>query len=131
VSLPPGSRGLTLDAGALIGWEKRSHPVRAVIDAARRRKWVVAVPAGVLAQVWRDGARQVLLARLVTAPPVEVVPLDEHGARAAGELCGRLGHADIVDASVVLCARRRGHVVVTSDPGDLARIDPNLPLIVV
>lgn len=131
MSLPGGSSGLTLDAGALIGWERRSLRVRALIDVARRRDLPIVVPAGALAQVWRDGARQALLARLLAAPPVLIVPLDEHAARAAGELCGRVGHADVVDASVVLCARALGHAVVTSDPRDLSRFDPRLPLILV
>jgi PIN domain len=131
LTLPAGCSGLTLDAGALIGWERRSVQVRALLDAAHRRGWPIAVPSGALAQVWRNGARQALLARLVSAPPVDIVSLDEHVARAAGELCGYAGHADVVDASVVLCARQRRHAAVTSDPTDLARFDPRLPLIVV
>jgi hypothetical protein len=39
--------------------------------------------------------------------------------------------ADIVDAHVVICARRTGQVVVTSDPGDIGRIDPDLRLVAV
>jgi predicted nucleic acid-binding protein len=34
------------------------------------------------------------------------------------------------DAHVVLCARRSGQPVVTSDPGDLKKIAPELSLIV-
>ena len=50
-------------------------------------------------------------------------------ARTVGEMCADIGHADIVDVHVALCARERDHAVVTSDPADLARIDPGLPLI--
>jgi hypothetical protein len=32
---------------------------------------------------------------------------------------------------VVLCATQRGHAVVTTDPEDLARVNPNLDLITV
>lgn len=39
--------------------------------------------------------------------------------------------SDVVDASMVLCARGRGHRVLTSDPGDLAALDAGLPQIVV
>jgi len=35
------------------------------------------------------------------------------------------------DASVVLCARLRRHVVVTSDRDDLLRFDPGLRVVVV
>jgi len=44
-------------------------------------------------------------------------------------MCADSGHADTVDEHVALCAREREHAVVTSDPDDLARIDPGLPLI--
>jgi predicted nucleic acid-binding protein len=37
----------------------------------------------------------------------------------------------VVDASVVLCARRRGQAVMTSDERDLRRLDPTLRLIAV
>jgi hypothetical protein len=36
---------------------------------------------------------------------------------------------DIVDAHVVICARRAGQPVVTSDAADLRRLDPRLPLV--
>ncbi|MBL9017928.1 MAG: hypothetical protein JNL83_27325 [Myxococcales bacterium] len=91
----------------------------------------IAVPAGVIAQVWRDGRRQARLARLLALDDVEVVALDGLAARAAGQLCGVTGTTDVVDASVVLCARARAHRIATSDPDDLARLDPAAELIVV
>ena len=39
------------------------------------------------------------------------------------------GTSDIADAHVVICARRAGQPVVTSDPGDLRQLDPALRLI--
>ena len=47
-------------------------------------------------------------------------------AKAAGVLCGRSRTADVIDASVVLAARSRDAVVVTTDETDLRRIDPEL-----
>jgi hypothetical protein len=44
-------------------------------------------------------------------------------------LCAASGASDVVDVSVVVCARERGHPVVTSDPGDIAAIDPGLTLL--
>jgi len=123
--------GLTLDAGALIAFERTDRKVIALLARALERDLAIAVPAGVVAQVWRDGRRQVRLARLLGADEVEVEVLDDRGARAAGQLCGARRTADIVDASVVLCARARGHRIVTSDPDDLARLDPAASLIVV
>ena len=52
-------------------------------------------------------------------------------ARAVGVLCGRSGHADIVDVHVALHAREHGHAVVTSDPNDIALVDPSLTVITV
>ncbi len=49
-------------------------------------------------------------------------------ARAVGLLCGRSGHADVVDVSVALCARQRNLHVITSDPEDLGAVDDALIL---
>jgi hypothetical protein len=123
--------GLTLDAGALIAFERNDRVAVTTILRIRERGLGVAVPAGVLGQVWRDGARQVRLVRLLGSRDVEIVPLEDRSARAAGQLCGASRTADVIDASVVLCARERGHAVMTSDLDDLRRLDPNVQLIAV
>jgi len=87
------------------------------------------VPAGVVAQAWRGGTRQARLARFLRLATVTVIPLDEPGARAAGALCGLASTADVVDASVVICARNRDHAVISSDPSDLAVLDPTLRIV--
>lgn len=89
----------------------------------------LAAPVGAVAQVWRNGRRQARLARLLGAHEIEIVPLDDQGAREAGQLCGIRGTADVIGASVVLCARARGHRVLTSDPDDLRRLDPGAILL--
>jgi hypothetical protein len=118
--------GLTLDAGALIAFERNDRAVVAVIARARERKIRLAAPAGAVGQVWRDGSRQVRLARLLGSDLVEIEPLDDRRARAAGQLCGVAGTRDVIDASVVLCARARGHGVLTSEPAGLQRLDASL-----
>jgi hypothetical protein len=85
----------------------------------------------VVAQVWRDGRTQARLARLLALEELEVEVLDDLRARAAGQLCGATGTSDLVDASVVLTARVRRLPIVTSDPEDLRRLDPHIPLIVI
>jgi predicted nucleic acid-binding protein len=57
-----------------------------------------------------------------------VVPLDARSAFLAGLLLGRRGGADVVDASVVVCARRYRQPVVTADVEDLRKLDPELRL---
>jgi hypothetical protein len=121
--------GLTLDAGALVAFERNDRRVVVLLRRALERGDRLAVPAGVVGQVWRDGARQAPLARLLGSRLVQVEPLDDLTARAAGQLCGVSRTRDVVDASVVLCARRRGQAVVTSDGGDLRRLDGGLRLV--
>jgi hypothetical protein len=62
----------------------------------------------------------------VKMPTTIVSSLDQVLAEAAEVLCGRAGSSDVIDASVVLVARRERAVVVTSDVGDLLRLDPGL-----
>lgn len=121
--------GLTLDTGALIGVERASARVATLLTAARRQSLEVRVPAPALAQVFRGGHRQARLARFLNYPETRVVPFDEEAARAAGSLLGASGTTDVVDAAVVVCAWRFDDAVVTSDPGDLARLDPRLELV--
>jgi hypothetical protein len=123
--------GLTLDAGALIAFERNDRRVVALLARALEVRYSLTVPAGVVGQVWRDGRRQARLARLLGSEQVEIEALDDQRAREAGQLCGVMGVADVIDASAVLCARRRGHRIVTSDPVDIRRLDPSLPVIVV
>jgi predicted nucleic acid-binding protein len=120
------SYGLTMDASALIAFERNDRAVVAILVRAQQHKARLAAPAGVVGQVWRDGRRQVRLARLLGSDLVEVVPLDDERARAAGQLCGIAGTPDVIDASVVMCARERGHGVLTSDVDDLERLDASL-----
>jgi hypothetical protein len=121
--------GITLDAGALIAFERSDRRVVAILARALAHELRLVVPAGVVGQVWRDGRRQVRLARLLAADEVEIEVLDDRRARAAGQLCGVKGTHDVVDASVVLGARERGDRVITSDPRDLRRLDATLELI--
>jgi hypothetical protein len=123
--------GLTLDAGALIAFERNDRRTVTIIARAVARRIPLAAPAGVVGQVWRDGRRQVRLVRLLGSGAVEIESLDDARARAAGQLCGAAGTSDVIDASVVLCARARGHGVLTSDPGDLERLDAHLQLVAV
>jgi hypothetical protein len=121
--------GLTLDAGALIAFERGDRYITTLVRTALEHEVLLVVPAGVVGQVWRDGRKQARIAKLLGSSIVEVEPLDDAAARRAGQLCGVTRTHDVVDASVVLCARRRGHAVVTCDAGDLRRLDPTLELI--
>jgi len=121
--------GLTLDAGALIAVDRSEARMTALLHRVVERGVPLAVPAGVVAQAWRGGPRQARLARLLTAPETDIVPIDGATARAIGVICGHTGVDDVVDVSVVLCARERADTIVTADRGDLRRIDPKARLI--
>lgn len=122
---------VTFDAGALIAFERADRRVIAIVARALHHGDSIAVPAGVVGQVWRDGRRQARLARLLASKPVEVEALDDEQARAAGQLCGARRTNDVIDACVARCARRRGGAVVTSDPGDIGHLDPTLRIIAI
>ena len=119
------TRGRVLDAGALIAIERGDERARQQIQVADRQ---LIIPAPVLAQVWRDGARQARLARLVGSHRTSVEILDEQLAKSVGVLLGRSGTSDVADASVVLAARRYEAVVVTTNAADIRRLDPALPI---
>lgn len=127
--MTPARGGLTLDTGALIGLERGDEQVRSLLQRAVADEIPLAVPAGVVAQAWRGGPRQARIARLLADPDVHVVVLDDPTARAVGSLIARSGHQDVVDVSVALCAAERRNVVLTSDPDDVAKVDPRLALI--
>lgn len=109
-------RGLTLDAGALIGLDRDDREVWLLLTAAIRRRDRPTIPAPVVAQVWRS-PRQANLSRAIKSCRVE--PTDIALSRAAGELCGRADRHDAVDAIVVASAARRADAVVTSDLHDV------------
>jgi len=121
--------GATLDAGALIALDRSDRRVIALVARAAERSATVAVPATALAQAIRVPDRQVLLARLIRQPTTEVEQLDRVAATNVGRLLAASGTSDITDAHVVVCARRHGHAVVTSDAADLRRLDPDLDIV--
>ncbi|MDP9000077.1 MAG: hypothetical protein M3O46_08200 [Myxococcota bacterium] len=122
------SNAVVLDAGALIAFERADPRMRALCREALRIRGRLVIPAGVVGQVWRGPARQVSIHALLAGPVTEVPPLDQVLAEASGTLCGRTGTSDVVDASVVLTARRERAVIVTSDIDDLRRLDPKAVL---
>jgi hypothetical protein len=125
----PRPRPVVLDAGALIAFERNDKKIRTLIELAVRHGGLLHSPAGVVGQVWRDGSVQARLARLLGSGVVEVRALDREEAQAAGVLCGQSHTSDVVDASVVLLARRHSATVVTSDPDDLRGLDAKLALV--
>jgi hypothetical protein len=121
--------GVTLDAGALIALDRNDRRLIVLLARARETAAPVTVPATAFAQAIRQPDRQARLARLVRQPTTDVVSLDRVDATHVGRLLAASGTADVVDAHVVVCAKRADQQVVTSDPGDLRSLDPTIRLI--
>jgi predicted nucleic acid-binding protein len=119
-------RGLTLDAGALIAFERGEQRVRAILREASTSDRTITVPATVVAEAWRGGRRR-WLADLLGLAVVE--PLTDELARRAGELLGRTGTNNTVDATVAVSAAQRGDIIVTSDPEDMQVFADDLPVV--
>lgn len=123
--------GVTLDAGGLIALDRNDRRVVVLLARAVETNSRVTIPASALAQAIRRPERQARLARLIRQPSSDVVPLDRVDAVNVGRLLAASGTSDVVDAHVVVCARRTAQRVVTSDPDDLTLLDPTVELIVV
>ena len=121
--------GVTLDAGGLIALDRNDRRLVVLLARARETGARVTVPATALAQAIRQPDRQVRLARLVRQPTTDVIALDRVDATNVGKLLAASATFDIVDAHVVICARRSQQQVVTSDPDDLRLLDPTVRLI--
>ena len=122
---------MTMDAGALIAVDRNDRRVLVLLARARETGSRVTVPASALAQAVRHPERQARLARLLRQPTTDVVPLDRVDATNVGRLLAASGTSDVVDAHVVICARRARQQAVTSDPDDLRALDPTLQVVTI
>jgi hypothetical protein len=123
--------GITMDAGGLIAVDRNDRRVVVLLARARETGSRVTVPASALAQAVRQPERQARLARLLRQPTTDVVALDRVDATNVGRLLAASGTSDVVDAHVVICARRARQQAVTSDPDDLRALDPTLRVVTI
>jgi hypothetical protein len=112
--------GLTLDAGALIAYERGDERIREILAVAYARGMVPTIPAIALAEVWRGDAKDARVARLLKAGSIEVV--DERLAREAGRLRRSTPGAGTVDACIAVGVNKRGDAIATSDADDMRAI---------
>ncbi|MBI2395313.1 MAG: PIN domain-containing protein [Deltaproteobacteria bacterium] len=115
----------TFDTGALIALERRSQRIRQVVTRAVVLGVRISVPAAVVTEWWRarTDARERILSLL------EVEPLSERIAKAAGEALAAVPGASAIDAIVMASAAARGAVVYTSDVDDLERLRSHFPAV--
>ncbi|HET6873756.1 MAG TPA: PIN domain-containing protein [Acidimicrobiales bacterium] len=121
--------GVTLDAAGLIAVDRDDRRMIVLLARARETAATIVVPASALAQAIRRPEHQARLARLLRQPTTSVQPLDRVDATHVGRLLAVTRTSDVVDAHVVVCARRAGQRVVTSDGEDLRRLDPTIQLV--
>jgi hypothetical protein len=110
---------LVLDAGALIAVERQSPGVLGRLRVAAKQSVSVRTSSAVVAQVWRDGARQARVSWMLRG--MHEVPLDPTRSRSIGALLGRNGSLDVVDAAIVELLHD-GDEILTSDPIDIAKL---------
>ena len=120
-----------LDTGALIALERPSRLTLRDLKVARRMGDPVIIPAGCVAQAWRDGSKQTELAKLLRSSATRIAPLDGHGARRVGELLRRSGTSDVVDGHVAFLAVNDERTVCTSDPDDIRHLAPHTRIVAV
>jgi len=111
---------LIIDAGPLIvDGEKLNSRLWALMKRATERGDDLHTTHPVLAQVWRDPARQANLARALRH--VEVHALDD--SVSVGRRLADTDTADVVDAHLVVVAERLGTFVLTADAEDMTKLN--------
>ena len=98
--------GVVLDTGALIALERGNREMAVLVSEARISNTTLTVPAGCVAQAWRDPRRQARVASFLRLTIVDVVALDLIEARRIGLLLAVTGMSDIVDGHVAQCGHR-------------------------
>jgi hypothetical protein len=108
-----------LDAGALIAVDRRDRTIGARLRVLQQQGTPVRASSAVVGQVWRDGRKQVNLARVLAGVGIEALGKDD--GRRIGELLALAASVDVVDAHVALMAAD-GDLVLTSDPADIRKL---------
>lgn len=115
--------GVTFDTGALVGLERRTERMKAVLALIAARRLPVTIPAVVVAE-WYRGQRDW---RRVLALAQRVEPTTETLARIAGTALKATTGSNAIDAIVMASAAQRGDVVYTSDVPDLQALARAFP----
>ena len=111
---------MIIDAGPFIAdAEHLDSRLWAIVKRAAERGEELHTTHPVLAQVWRDRARQVRLAQALRS--FDIHPLDE--SVSVGRRLAESGTADVVDAHLVVVAEQLGTFVLTSDRDDMTKLD--------
>jgi predicted nucleic acid-binding protein len=118
-------RTLVLDAEGLVKLAAGDPKVRALLQRAYERYARVVTAASTLSEVLRGGPRDARMHLILRR--VIVADINADAGRKAGELLGATGmsgHRCAMDAllAVIALAQPRPVLLLTSDPGDMARL---------
>lgn len=128
---PPAPQRLILDSGAVISLARNEKRAHLYLLRALELDTPVEIPAVVLAETVRGGAKDAAVNRVVKAVGNVPATTEQHG-RLAGELLGRARSTSTVDALVVAHAViGGGALILTGDPGDLGSLAERHPEVVV
>jgi hypothetical protein len=109
-----------IDAGPfIIDGDNLNSRLWALIKRATERGDELHTTHPVLAQVWREPARQANLARAVRH--FDVHPLDE--SVTIGRRLAATRTSDVVDAHLAVVAESLGTFILTGDPDDLSKLN--------
>lgn len=115
-------RHLILDSGAIIALARRDPRARAFLARVLELRVHVEVPAVVLAETVRGGARDAPINHLLKTVGSLTETREVH-ARTAGRLLGSARSAETIDALVVAHAvAAGGALILTGDQEDLERL---------
>lgn len=114
---------MILDAGFLVSVDRGERAAQEFLSAALRRGTSLASSHPIVAQVWRNGARQARLARFLGA--IAIHPFDD--GPAVGAVLARSRTADVVHAHLVCLAIRLSDQILTADVDDIATLVASLP----
>ena len=111
---------MIIDAGPfIVDGENLNSRLWALIKRATERGDDLHTTHPVLAQVWRQPARQANLARAVRY--FDIHPLDE--SVTIGRRLAETGTSDVVDAHLAVVAESLGTFILTGDPDDMSRLN--------
>lgn len=111
---------MIFDAGVFIALDTKSkrRVVAAIVEQMYSNQEPMRTTSPVLAQAWRDPARQVAMARLVKA--LDVLPFGD--AKTVGARCATTGTSDVVDADLAIWAEVLNDSILTTDGGDMSKL---------
>jgi predicted nucleic acid-binding protein len=120
------SERLILDSAVIIAWSKGEPRARALVAHALTQGLDTRVPVAVLAETLRGGLRDAPVHRVLNA--IDVFSTSPSVGRLAGELLGRAGSSNTVDAMVVAEAiEAGGATILTGDRDDLITLSARHP----